>query len=845
MSYYVKNFCVPPFDLDTYYNPERQLEAQAPEVEDEGFVVLEKILKNHPENQEGFVLIDLQTAMNEVDVQAISLARRWNVQDAEITGYFGQITRSIGSFVNWWNRGWQGYAMDTLVDVLKYLYMLSPTAEQMKLVECSFEKIREEIQERGANPLDISRKVIEVMTKCVQESYHPAKEVKYSLAINAMKDVFKVSQDRAQNRLVVDFEETIYTNNSDFCLFLRELFEILSPDDPNKSYREDYSKVVILLDKIALLAEEHRLPEGSIKEIYFQLLQVRWLGTSFGAHTQALVQEFTGDRENFTLANASEKCLAMNQAIHQADSREVGKPLAALGIQCLKGATGVQYFTKSNNIPMVVNVEEISNGQEIIRYRAGSPTVGLSYYDGLMKIASFGLVGKEDFIAPNYRIFVQMLNERNMHILFTVHQTPVGAKFEDESGRVRAIQEFAAQNPNFHLLIQGVNPMGDDRYVVPSFKKGEKKSWQELGERLTQSLCHSSEDEYSVSGIYLPENFRERQWDFLAIWIKRNLFRGQTYFSQKEWLAFMMIFYELQKLIVKSELLKEGVNLVATTDPCKDDLDRGGAKWLTEMLLLGISTGQIQDTKYLNYVIHTFLGRPIIVKKIGVVDKWAEAGQVVLEKLTDRSNFTQIRNMMAEIEGELKVVNVKFPQEVPELYLKPECARSIEEVETFWSKKKNTFKTIIHREYLQEIFDGNFIHTGIEKDFHRMEVFIDSDEEPVAKENAVEMVRAFFVDKYEDERQKIYLEEICTQTILTKACEQMVELTPPGIQYVNRAVKTYLTQDKNGATVSCEMYPRQVLEHGVRAHELKPIKVEVFAPFDPNRDGTVCFTYDP
>jgi hypothetical protein len=258
------------------------------------------------------------------------------------------------------------------------------------------------------------------------------------------------------------------------------------------------------------------------------------------------------------------------------------------------------------------------------------------------------------------------------------------------------------------------------------------------------------------------------------------------------------------------------------------------------MLLLGISTGQIQDPKFLNYVKSVFLGRPILVKKIGVHDRWAKPAGVILKKLTDPARFSTISSKIASLQKD-PVMHLTFPQDSPQLYKEPRHTSGAEDLVRFWTFQK-TFEKPLETCDLEEIFHGDYKRTSLEKDAPRIRVQIDGNG-TLPSEQALNGIRDFFSthvpDLVSDPKHKRYLEAICTQTLFSgKPVESLFALTPPETQYINQPVELQLRTGQRGVVQKVRYYAvsTKTCDH-LDPAVVPPLVLEVFAPFVPSEGG--------
>lgn len=817
---------------------------------DEGFTLVEDHLKMAIEEntEEGFTLVNVDEANEEMlHLQASQLAQRWGVSRQKLAGYFAWIFRSTRSWTSWLmapifgSTGWERLASQTITNVLAHFRHYEREVGSTGPIIAQLETVLEDVSERRAtDPLAISRQIIEITTKFFQESNHASKEVKYALAIQSLKEVMDVRNSSKLDFTLRDFHRTLEAmkDTDEVKVLFSRLSLLLEPERACiVSIREDYKEILGILDRLALVAQKNPFEQPVLDEVFYRLLKVRWLGTNFGGHLEGLVRLFTNEESTISLSDAPDRILELDQKIESADPRRLGKPRIALLKQCLEGELGIKYYTVEN-VPMVSNKEILRSQKEIVRYRAGCPTIGGSYLNALLKIASFGQTALGDQIAPNFKALIHYMREKDEHILFTVHQTSARALFGDESERVRQIFALGQTYPNFHVVIQSLCPRKGSSYVVPFFERGERKQADLLLERLAH--VQKEQRPFDRSGIYIPNECRDYDYQGLIEWIHRDIFDAQIHYSEEEWLAFMMVFYELQKLVVKEELLTKGVNLVATTDPCKDDLDRGGSKWLTEMLLFGISTGQIEDPTFLNYVKSVFLGRPILVKKIGVHPRWFGPGKIILEKCTEKRRFHSIRQKMLSMQTD-PVVEIAYPKEQPLFFKQPRQVVNTAELDLFWTHHQVVKKSLSAEDF-QEIYIGDFKRSSLDKDAPRISVFIDGQkrEKP---EKAALAIRQFFQKNIpghdEDLKKQAYLEEICTQTLFSgKPMKTLVELTPQGFFYQSSRIELRLDSTQEGVLQRVVFMPIAI---GCNPTEnlsvSRSLVMEIFAPYDPRETG--------
>ncbi len=780
-----------------------------------------------------------------VQLHSDEVARRWLISSASLTRF---LTGGFRTTCNWTKSvlapfyggtGWERSASLMITSVLAHFKAYEKSEGSTGAVIPQLETVLEDVsKKRVADPQAISRQLIEITTKFFQESNHASKDVKYALAIQSLKEVMDVRSCSKEDFTLRDFHRALdrMEDTDEVKTLFTRLSDLLDLEKAcSVSIREDYTEILGILDKLALVVEHKPFECPALEEVFYRLLKVRWLGTNLGGHLEGLVQLFTSEESTISLENASSRILELDQKIETADSRQLGKPGIALLKQKLEGELGVKYYTKEN-VPMVSNKEILQSGREITRYRAGCPTIGGSYLNALLKIASFGQTSLGDQIAPNFRALISYMNKRDEHILFTVHQTSALASIGDESERVRKLFALGETYPNFHVVIQSLCPRKESEYVVPFFHKGERKQADLLLERLAH--VQKEQKPFDVSGVHIPSECRGYDFQELIDWVHRAIFDAQADYSEEEWLAFMMVFYQLQKLVVKEELLKKGVNLIATTDPCKDDLDRGGSKWLTEMLLLGISTGQIEDPTFINYVKSVFLGRPILVKKIGVHPRWFGPGKIILEKCTDRGRFSCIRQKILSMQTD-PVVEIVYPKEQPLFSRQPRQVVSTKELDHFWTHHPVVEKSLSSQD-LQEIYLGNFKRCSLNKDARRIDVLI-NDQKMENPENNADAIRQFFQENVsgaeKDPQKQAYLEEICTQTLLSKQPMQtLLELTPQGFHYRNRKIELKLDSSTRGVLQRVVFEPHATLVTESLSVP-KCLVMEIFAPFDPNETG--------
>lgn len=445
----------------------------------------------------------------------------------------------------------------------------------------------------------------------------------------------------------------------------KELVSTLYEGDVHATPRENYQRLVHSMDRLAEILKKHPTDQriDRIRSSFYHLLEVRWSKTYLSNHLHHLIESFIGKAlSGVSLSLLPETMRAWNALIREACKDPAkGKNLLSEGKQKAKGALGVQYYTSKENLIHVRDIRYYSSGRSSIRLAGGSPTVGIGYLDVLIRVGTKAFFGAEDSLAPNFLAFLESFKG---DILFTIHQTAVPLAVEDESGRVRAIKN--AENETFHVMIQSLNPLDNTHYVIPNIS--EPKRFNELKNKLLNAFADSSS--YPVTGVSLPawmgEEYRISTYSYfeeLTLDLKNLFFEGLDHFSQKEWLAFVQLFYVCQKFFVEKEFEKrKGKFYQITHDPCKDDLDRGGCKWFTEMLFLGSLTGQIEDPLFLRDVLILFLGRPLLVKKQGVFTRWLEVAFLLSEKFRDVEK-EKIRSFYEKHFGKIDLKQILFPRE--------------------------------------------------------------------------------------------------------------------------------------------------------------------------------------
>jgi len=194
------------------------------------------------------------------------------------------------------------------------------------------------------------------------------------------------------------------------------------------------------------------------------------------------------------------------------------------------------------------------------------------------------------------------------------------------------------------------------------------------------------------------------------------------------------------------------------------------------------------------------------------------------------------------------VVEIEYPHEQPLLYKFPRQAVNSEELDLFWSHQQVMEKNLSNED-LEEIYQGNFKRSSLDKDAPRIAVQINGEKVVVSDETA-SIIRNFFDEKVlakkPDPNKKAYLEEICTQTLFSgKPMRTLTELTPPGIFYQNEKVELYLDETKKGVLQRVKFLPSAT--GSIPDEELaccKPLILEIYAPYDFEEGGYYRFSVE-
>ncbi|MCP5505782.1 MAG: hypothetical protein H7A38_02740 [Chlamydiales bacterium] len=408
------------------------------------------------------------------------------------------------------------------------------------------------------------------------------------------------------------------------------------------------------------------------------LVDARWFQSEMYTHLKQATNRFTSDTESsddeISLDHLTEEDYprtfkAMNERIKTA-SPELKKRPASLGMQMLKGATGMKDFSGTENIPYIrcrYDYQDESGETETIHYmRHSRPTVGgrlIEFVGSLVtrlfsKIFGNPTAHDGEKIASDYEEAIRLAGDRKEAIFYVVHQRRSQGLFENEADSTHLIENLDDKHQNFHTLIQSVEG--------PLFERGEGyEFFQTMGDlklALLQSFENSPKAPNRLPNAVNTKEYRQvmgELFDDVRSIFFSEVQDGQS-LTQSQWEKMILYFYVFQKDDLKFRLSNGDHTVKYYTTPCKDFLDRGGNMAMVEDFVHYHMAGAGPSREDLEHTLYTTLGAPILVKKKQVIEGRVERGLEIVEDLSRLSADQRGKLQEYRFQGR-KLARVDYP----------------------------------------------------------------------------------------------------------------------------------------------------------------------------------------
>lgn len=423
---------------------------------------------------------------------------------------------------------------------------------------------------------------------------------KYQVILEEYRASLEVSHKKTLDEIISDVvcstEEDKRIKNA-----LLNSLHCLKPDEnSDKNARDLYIEFVENLDIAAarILARQSAPSDNFCVSLAETLALNRWAGVHMKKHFAQRVKEAAPSLEMPGSLKDLPNCLReTNKAIAQADC-STRKSWVSLQYQKFRGAIGIENFTGKKNTPNVL--AQLSYGKQNISYlRHGSPTFG----------KDVTLRNNSEKIVANYELFLKAAKRKNQGVFYVIHQRNFGAGLGDERGRTHAILKLEDKHDNFHAMVQ---PVEGDFFNKPvettSINDIKAELIYEFFEKKDHPTCVlpkviKNDPEYKTTFEKLLQSTQE------------IFFQNRTEINSKERKNFILFFYALQRMELKTRLGKDTCPISYYVTACKDNLDRGGAQALLELVIHSIITKKTEDQDQLKDIVNNILGAPIIVKQ--------------------------------------------------------------------------------------------------------------------------------------------------------------------------------------------------------------------------------------
>ena len=372
-----------------------------------------------------------------------------------------------------------------------------------------------------------------------------------------------------------------------------------SSGDPRKAYQD----FVTHLDRASMIILNNPdQPNSQSSLLAKQLAYIRWSKVNLTSHFQERIQKATPTSQTSpqSFETLSASITSTNQQIKNA-SPSTRKSWLTLNYQKFRGTLGVENFTGNKNTPNRLATLTEANGRIVNYIRHGSPTMG--------KNATF--TNASERIAPNYELFITAAREKGEGVFYAIHQRNFGDshQLDDERGRTHAILALQGRHPNFHAIVQPVEG---------AFFEGPKENttFDQLKTDLTKEFFEPSDNPTCVlpKACHTNPSYKEA-FTQLVDTVRNVFFPDVTHFTPEMRQNFILIFYALQRMDLRTRLSNEQYPISYYVTACKDNLDRGGGQALLELALCLVMTGQENDAEQLNNLITNTLGPAIAVKQ--------------------------------------------------------------------------------------------------------------------------------------------------------------------------------------------------------------------------------------
>ena len=254
-------------------------------------------------------------------------------------------------------------------------------------------------------------------------------------------------------------------------------------------------------------------------------------------------------------------------------------------------------------------------------------------------------------VVPEFIEMVKALKAKGEEFLYCCHQRLNDKEPMNEHWRVKTLMDVDKTQDNFHLLIQAVEGdlferkknfqtittfVGLKKALIDSFYEGDDKAHNALPRALKQD-----------------KNYKENVLPHLLNKIHEIFFKNKEEinfngkvpgdsekpYPEREWQMFILIFYIFQAMDLKMRL----PNISHFSSPCKDFLDRGGNRAMTEALILAYMMAYKKrkgrpSREELEPIMYNLLAPPIVAKGIAPIKHRLEPGLAVAQHLASLSD---------------------------------------------------------------------------------------------------------------------------------------------------------------------------------------------------------------
>ncbi|MEZ5314789.1 MAG: hypothetical protein R3E91_01040 [Chlamydiales bacterium] len=500
--------------------------------------------------------------------------------------------------------------------------------------------------------LDASNPIENRYSKIVKNfKYEEISQHKYAVVLTEYRT--HLGLDRIEN-----MKKTVESNPkfSHLRIFCDDLLNKTGPDF-RKVYRDLIQKIRLVIQSQAYKDLVSSNPEHEIVKFVRDFCYIRWADTHLYRYLEDIIQ-LTTQKDLIPLCDALEdypkKILGLNEKVNQGKANKKSQP--ALKKQQLLGALGLQDFCGKENTPGVMATQYFKNQNQetlpIIYARHGVPTalredhssfqVFIKKAGNLIRCFIKGGRYNLEEVTADYQEYLRTLESRGQGELYCVHQRRTRNAVEDESDRALQIEKLQEDHKNIAVLIQPVEG---------EFFKYKKETLTQLKAAL-QKLFFSDSPLDSKQAAVLPyallenkealkkykNDFNQILEDVQEIFFSDHL--PNQHLSETDRETYIFLFYAFQRMDLLFRLKElTGYRPAAIKTICKDDLDRGGAQRFVMNRLGDYMRGEEEDSERKKEAMVNLVGPPILVKKIGAIEKRIKPAMAVenhLAKMTDQ-----------------------------------------------------------------------------------------------------------------------------------------------------------------------------------------------------------------